>query len=63
MNETHLLNKKEKAKELNISVVTLDRLRKKGKITGIKVRGNKKQIWFMPENSGINESIEMLPNN
>lgn len=61
--DTLLLTRKEKAKELGIAVITLDRWRKAGKIQGIKVRGNKKQIWFMPETSGINESIEMLPNN
>lgn len=60
--ETTLLTRKEKAEELRISVITLDRWRKQGRIKGIKVRGNKKQIWFLPENNGINLSIEMLPN-
>lgn len=58
-----LLNKKEKAKELGISVVTLDRWRKKGFVVAIKVKGNEKQIWFLPENVGVNLSIEMKPNN
>jgi predicted site-specific integrase-resolvase len=55
MGITNLLNKEEKAAELKISVVTLDRRRKKGEIEGIKVRGNKKQIWFLPEEKKITD--------
>lgn len=57
-----LLTKKEKALELGVSVVTLDRMRKKGLIHDIRVKDNKKQIYFLPENA-INESIEFQPNN
>lgn len=48
MGITNLLTRKEKAEELGISVITLDRWRKQGKVEDIKIRHNKKQIWFLP---------------
>lgn len=60
MGSQTLLTKKEKALELGVSVVTLDRMRKRGEIHDIRTT-NKKQIWFLPES--VNESIELLPNN
>jgi len=59
---TTLLTRKEKAKELNISERTIDRWIKSGKINTIQLKGSKRN-WFLPEDSGINESIELLPNN
>lgn len=47
METTNLLNKKEKAQELNISIRTLDRRVKKNKIEVIRV-GKSKRRWFLP---------------
>lgn len=58
--KTTLLNKKEKAMELGITTRTLDRQILADKVHYIKV-GKSKRKWFLPE--GVNESIEMLPNN
>lgn len=46
---TNLLNKKEKAAELHISIRTLDRKIKSGKIDYITVKGSKRK-WFLPQN-------------
>lgn len=70
--KNNLLTRTEKAKELGISLRTLDRRVKAGLITPISTPivktkiievVDKKRIYFLPENSGMNESIEMNPNN
>jgi predicted site-specific integrase-resolvase len=55
-----MLTRVEKARELGVSVMTVDRQRKSGKLDYVIVRH---RIWYFPENSGINLSMEMLPSN
>lgn len=45
--ETNLLTRKEKAEELKITIRTLDRWVKSGKITPIKIKDNSR-TYFLP---------------
>jgi len=70
--KNNLLTRTEKAKELGISLRTLDRKVKAGLLTPVSTPVittkiievvDRKHVYFLPKNSGINESVEMKSNN
>lgn len=70
--KNNFLTRAEKAKELGISTRQLDRRVKSGEVTPINYpvtivktiqKVDRKHVYFLPKDSGVNESVEMKPNN